>query len=86
MKDVTEELQGFHSLQFLAAPQGGDKVSQNHDTNNRENFITPLSQNTGRNDLMILVIDKSVLKLPNCAYRHAKIKKYLMFQASPSSF
>lgn len=57
MKDVTEELQGFHSLQFLAAPQGGDKVSQRHDTNSREN-LTPLFQNTGQNDLMILVIDK----------------------------
>lgn len=40
MKDVTEKLQGFHSLQFLAAPQGGDKVSQRHDTNSREN-LTP---------------------------------------------
>lgn len=56
MKDVTEKLQGFHSLQFLAAPQGGDKVSQRHDTNSRENLT--LFQNTGRNDLMILVIDK----------------------------
>lgn len=55
MKDVTEELQGFHSLQFSAAPQGGDKVSQRHDTNSREN-LTSLFQNTGRNDLMILVM------------------------------